>query len=131
MPKGKHQLGLFMEGKCTGSPSSGNSRELLTRLEKLDVTLLQKHGARADLRDGFAHEQKNLNFVGGIRGTAELEKLVNAAHTHARSACSRQASKTSLPDRRCRRHHAAQKHLVRAEAPRGRDVSAPDLIWHL
>jgi uncharacterized protein (DUF1015 family) len=47
-------------------------------LDSLDVSLLQKHvlGPIFGIED--PRTSKGIQFVGGIRGTAELEKLVNA-----------------------------------------------------
>jgi uncharacterized protein (DUF1015 family) len=55
---------------------------------------------------------KRIHFVGGIRGTGELEKLV-ASGEYA-CAFSMYPDEHRGPDdhRRCGRHHAAQEHLV-------------------
>jgi len=47
-------------------------------IEKLDVTLLQKHVLTPLFGIDDPRTSKRINFVGGIRGTAELEKLVNS-----------------------------------------------------
>ena len=47
-------------------------------IEKLDVTLLQKHILAPIFGIDDPRTSKRINFVGGIRGTAELEKLVNS-----------------------------------------------------
>jgi uncharacterized protein (DUF1015 family) len=76
-PARKHELGLFVEGKW----HTLNFRPQFARssdpIEKLDVTLLQNYvlGPLFDIDD--PRTSKRINFVGGIRGIGELEKLVN------------------------------------------------------
>ncbi len=76
-PARKHELGLFLEGKW----HTLNFRPQFARssdpIEKLDVTLLQNYilGPLFDIDD--PRTSKRINFVGGIRGIGELEKLVN------------------------------------------------------
>ena len=114
--------------------SSDNSRRSDDPIEQLDVTLLQKHVLAPVFGIDDPRTSKRINFVGGIRGTAELEKLVNSGEY----ACAFSMFPTSIEDlmshRRRGRHHAAQEHLVRAEAAR-RDVLPHDLIvrieWRL
>jgi uncharacterized protein (DUF1015 family) len=45
-------------------------------VEKIDVTLLQRHVLDPIFGISDPRTSKRINFVGGIRGTAELEKLV-------------------------------------------------------
>ena len=47
-------------------------------IEKLDVTLLQKFVLDPIFGITDPRTSKKINFVGGIRGTAELEKLVQS-----------------------------------------------------
>jgi uncharacterized protein (DUF1015 family) len=47
-------------------------------VENLDAALLQKHVLAPLLGIDDPRTSKRVNFVGGIRGTAELEKLVNS-----------------------------------------------------
>jgi len=46
-------------------------------MEKLDVTFLQKHVLAPVFGIDDPRTSERINFVGGIRGTAELEKLVD------------------------------------------------------
>jgi uncharacterized protein (DUF1015 family) len=46
-------------------------------VEKLDVTLLQKYVLEPIFGIDNPRTSTRINFVGGIRGTAELENLVN------------------------------------------------------
>lgn len=76
-PARKHELGLYLRGKWhtlnfrphlvgTGDP-----------IETLDVTLLQKHVLEPVFGITDPRTSTRVSFVGGIRGTGELESLVN------------------------------------------------------
>jgi uncharacterized protein (DUF1015 family) len=63
-------------------------------IEQLDVTLLQKHVLEPLFGITDPRTSKRINFVGGIRGTAELEKLVDAGDY----ACAFSMFPTSIED---------------------------------
>ena len=63
-------------------------------IEKLDVTLLQKLVLAPIFGIDDPRTSKKINFVGGIRGTAELEKLVNSGEY----ACAFSMFPTSIED---------------------------------
>jgi len=90
----KHQLGLFLEGRW----HTLNFREPFVRtndpIEKLDVTLLQKYCLDPIFGIDDPRTSKRINFVGGIRGTGELEKLVNSGDY----ACAFSMFPTSIED---------------------------------
>jgi uncharacterized protein (DUF1015 family) len=78
VPGRNHEVGLYLGGKwrtlffprkllATGNP-----------VEQLDVTLLQKHVFEPVFGIKDPRTDRRIQFVGGIRGTAELEKLVNS-----------------------------------------------------
>ncbi len=73
----KHELGLYLAGAWHALAFRPERVAAGDVAERLDVTLLQ----RLVLEPMFGIEDprtsKRINFVGGIRGTAELEKLVN------------------------------------------------------
>jgi uncharacterized protein (DUF1015 family) len=94
MPKGKHQLGLFMEGKWHRLTFKREFTMIADPIEKLDVTLLQKHVLAPIFGIDDSRTSKRINFVGGIRGTAELEKLVNSGEY----ACAFSMFPTSIED---------------------------------
>jgi len=60
-----------VEFRRTGTPADGGSV-----IANLDVSLLQDGLLAAVLNVGDPRTDKRIDFVGGIRGTAELEKLV-------------------------------------------------------
>jgi uncharacterized protein (DUF1015 family) len=63
-------------------------------IEKLDVTLLQKYVLAPIFGIDDPRTSKRINFVGGIRGTPELEKLVNSGEY----ACAFSMFPTSIDD---------------------------------
>jgi len=93
-PKGKHELGLFIEGKWHRLTFKREFTMVADPIEKLDVTLLQKHVLAPVFGIDDPRTSKKINFVGGIRGTAELEKLVNSGEY----ACAFSMFPTSIED---------------------------------
>jgi hypothetical protein len=93
-PKGKHELGLFIEGKWHRLTLKREFTMVADPIEKLDVTLLQKHVLAPVFGIDDPRTSKKINFVGGIRGTAELEKLVNSGEY----ACAFSMFPTSIED---------------------------------
>jgi uncharacterized protein (DUF1015 family) len=93
-PTRKHELGFFIEGKW----HTLNFRPLFVKttdpIEKLDVTLLQKYVLDPIFGIEDQRTSKRINFVGGIRGTAELEKLVKSGEY----ACAFSMFPTSIED---------------------------------
>ena len=93
-PSRKHELGFFIEGKWHMLNFRPHFVKTTDPIEKLDVTLLQKYvlGPIFGIED--QRTSKHINFVGGIRGTAELEKLVNSGDY----ACAFSMFPTSIED---------------------------------
>jgi uncharacterized protein (DUF1015 family) len=93
-PPQKHELALFLHGQwrtLTFRPEFTKSSD---PIERLDVTLLQKLVLAPLFAIDDPRTSKRVNFVGGIRGTAELEKLVNAGEY----ACAFSMFPTSIED---------------------------------
>jgi uncharacterized protein (DUF1015 family) len=76
-PARKHELGFYLGGKWTTLNFRPQFAATSDPIEKLDVTLLQKYVLAPIFGIDDPRTSKRINFVGGIRGTAELEKLVN------------------------------------------------------
>lgn len=93
-PQRKHQLGLFLEGKWHTLHFRPRFAATDDPLEKLDATLLQKYvlGPIFGIED--PRTSKRIQFVGGIRGTGELEKLVRSGEY----ACAFSMFATSMED---------------------------------
>jgi uncharacterized protein (DUF1015 family) len=93
-PTRKHELGLFLGGKwhtLNFRPKFAATNE---PIEKLDVTLLQKYVLAPIFGVDDSRTSKRINFVGGIRGTTELEKLVSSGEY----ACAFSMFPTSIED---------------------------------
>ena len=93
-PQRKHELGLYLEGKWHNLHFRPRFAATTDPIEKLDVTLLQKYVLEPLFGIDDPRTSKRINFVGGIRGTAELEKLVNAGQY----ACAFSMFPTSIED---------------------------------
>jgi uncharacterized protein (DUF1015 family) len=93
-PTRKHELGFFIEGKWHTLNFRPHFVKTTDPIEKLDVTLLQKYVLDPIFGIENQRTSKRINFVGGIRGTAELEKLVNSGEY----ACAFSMFPTSIED---------------------------------
>ncbi len=93
-PKSKHQLGLFIEGKWHRLTFKREFTMGKNLIEGLDVTLLQQHVLAPVFGIDDPRTSKKINFVGGIRGTVELEKLV----TSGEYTCAFSMFPTSIED---------------------------------
>jgi uncharacterized protein (DUF1015 family) len=77
-PMCKHELGLYLGGQWHTLRFHPRFTAAADAMETLDVTLLQKHVLEPLFGIADPRTSQRVNFVGGIRGTAELEKLVNS-----------------------------------------------------
>jgi uncharacterized protein (DUF1015 family) len=77
VPAGKHELGFYLEGKWHTLNFRPRFAGTSDSIEKLDVTLLQKYVLDPIFGITDPRTSKGIGFIGGIRGSAELEKLVN------------------------------------------------------
>ncbi len=93
-PARKHELGLFLSGKWHTLEFRPQFTATSDPIEKLDVTLLQKNVLDPIFGITDPRMSKRINFVGGIRGPAELEKLVNSGEY----ACAFSMFPTSIED---------------------------------
>ena len=90
----KHELGFYIEGKWHTLNFRPQFAATSDPIEKLDVTLLQKYVLEPIFGIDDPRTSKRINFVGGIRGTAELEKRVNSGEY----ACAFSMYPTSILD---------------------------------
>jgi uncharacterized protein (DUF1015 family) len=93
-PKRKHELGLYLKGQWHTLNFRPHFAATNDPIEKLDVTLLQKYVLAPLFGIDDPRTSKRINFVGGIRGTGELEKLVKAGEY----ACAFSMFPTSILD---------------------------------
>jgi uncharacterized protein (DUF1015 family) len=76
-PARKHELALFLGGQWSTLTFKPQFTATSDPIERLDVTILQKQVLAPIFGIDDPRTSKRINFVGGIRGTAELEKLVD------------------------------------------------------
>ena len=93
-PARKHELGFYVRGQWHTLNFRPRFAATTDPVEKLDVTLLQKYVLDPIFGITDQRTSKRINFVGGIRGTAELEKLVN----NGDYACAFSMFPTSIED---------------------------------
>jgi uncharacterized protein (DUF1015 family) len=77
-PAYKHELGLYLQGKWHTLAFHYKLATTSGLIDSLDVSLLQQHVLSPVFGIDDSRTSKRVNFVGGIRGTAELERLVNS-----------------------------------------------------
>ncbi|HEY6227700.1 MAG TPA: DUF1015 family protein [Verrucomicrobiae bacterium] len=93
-PTRKHELALFSDRQWFTLNFRPQFAATNDPIEKLDVTLLQKYVLDPIFGIDDPRTSKRISFVGGIRGTAELEKLVNSGEY----ACAFSMFPTSIED---------------------------------
>ena len=93
-PTRKHELGFYLGGRWHTLCFRPRLTAATDAIETLDVTLLQKHVLEPVFGIADPRTSKRVNFVGGIRGTGELEKLVNSGEY----ACAFSLFPTSIED---------------------------------
>jgi uncharacterized protein (DUF1015 family) len=77
-PAGKREIGLYLQGKWQTLGVRIKLNAPRNSIDSLDVSLLHEHILSQVFGIDDPRTSKRINFVGGIRGTAELEKLVNS-----------------------------------------------------
>ena len=92
-PARRHEFGFYIQGKWhtldfrekfleLDRPDENLKSEHLRKkkepVDGLDVTLLQEHILKPVFRIDDPRTSRRIHFVGGIRGTAELERLVDS-----------------------------------------------------
>jgi uncharacterized protein (DUF1015 family) len=93
-PARKHQLGFYLNGQWRTLTFKPLFTATNDPIERLDVTILQKQILAPVFGIDDPRTSKRINFVGGIRGTAELEKLVDSGEY----ACAFSMFPTSIED---------------------------------
>ena len=93
-PTRRHQIGFYLGGKWQMLHFRPRFAATTDPVEKLDATLLQKYVLDPIFGIADPRTSSRINFVGGIRGVAELEKLVNGGEY----ACAFSLYPTSIED---------------------------------
>jgi uncharacterized protein (DUF1015 family) len=76
-PSAKHEFGLFLNGAWRRLRAKKGKWNDDDPVERLDVSILQNHLLGPILGIDDPRTNKRIDFVGGIRGLAELERRVN------------------------------------------------------
>jgi uncharacterized protein (DUF1015 family) len=93
-PARKHEVALYFQGQWRALEFRPALTSSANPVENLDVSLLQQHVLDPVFGITDPRTSKRVNFVGGIRGTAELERLVNDGEY----ACAFSMFPTSMED---------------------------------
>jgi uncharacterized protein (DUF1015 family) len=93
-PGRKHELALYLSSQWYGLRVKPALTAPADPIEGLDVSILQRHVLAPLFGIDDPRTSRSINFVGGIRGTAELEKLVNSGEY----ACAFSMYPTSIED---------------------------------
>jgi uncharacterized protein (DUF1015 family) len=94
VPVRKHDAGLYLHGQWRTLAFRKKPAAMSDPIDRLDVSLLQKRVLTPIFGIGDPRTSGRIDFVGGIRGTAELEKLVNSGEY----ACAFSMFPTSIED---------------------------------
>lgn len=93
-PRQKHELGMYLAGAWHRLHFRPRFAATTDPIEKLDVTLLQKYVLGPIFGIDDPRTSPRISFVGGIRGTGELERLVNKGQ----AACAFSMFPTGIED---------------------------------
>jgi uncharacterized protein (DUF1015 family) len=77
-PARRHEMGLYLRGGWHTLTFHPQFAAAADPVERLDVTLLQQHVLDPVFGIADPRTSDRISFVGGIRGTAELERLVES-----------------------------------------------------
>ncbi len=91
---GKNEICLYMDGQWKALTFKKDMTRAATPADELDVALLQNHVLGPMLGINDPRTSTQIEFVGGIRGTAELEKMVDEGE----SVCAFSLYPTSIED---------------------------------
>ena len=79
VPEAKHQLGMYLDRRWYCLRFKETVCSDADPVERLDVSILQRQVLGSLLGISDPRTSQRISFVGGIRGTAELERLVDQA----------------------------------------------------
>jgi uncharacterized protein (DUF1015 family) len=93
-PSARHEVSLYLDGRWRKLRFRSSYTANPDPVERLDVDLLQQHVLTPIFGIADSRTGERIGFVGGIRGTGELERLVDSGH----SACAFALFPTSIDD---------------------------------
>lgn len=76
-PESRGHFAMYLGGKWYGLKLKPEATKPLTVIDRLDVSILQDRLLSPILGIADPRTDKRIDFIGGIRGTEELERLVN------------------------------------------------------
>lgn len=76
-PEDKHNFGMYLGGKWYKLTAKSGTFDENDPVDRLDVSILQKNLLTPVLAIGDPRTDKRIDFIGGIRGLGELERLVD------------------------------------------------------
>ena len=117
---------MYLDGHWYGLSLPADAAKAEGVVASLDVSVLQERLLDPILGIKDIRTDKRIDFVGGIRGTAELERLVNEGKAAVAFSLFPTTVEDLLKVSDAGRDHAAKVDLVRAEAAR-RAVDSYDL----
>ena len=79
-PVKKHQAGMYLDGKWYSLTFKKGTFNEENPVDQLDVSILQNNLLGPILNIDDPRTSSRIDFVGGIRGLPELERLVNEGH---------------------------------------------------
>ncbi len=82
-PEEKHTFGMYLDGKWYKLTAKAGTFDENNPVDQLDVSILQKNLLTPILNIGDPRTDKRIDFIGGIRGLGELERLVNGGFSVA------------------------------------------------
>ncbi len=76
-PEAKHNFGMYLGRKWYKLTAKEGTFDTSNPVDRLDVSILQKNLLTPILSIGDPRTDKRIDFIGGIRGLGELERLVD------------------------------------------------------
>ena len=116
-PSRKGECGVYIRGKWYTLTLGDDTTDAADPIRTLDVSRLQDQILAPILGVADPRTDTRIDFVGGIRGPGALETLVKSGKAEIAFCDVPRDPRRADGHRRCRRDHAAQVHLVRAQAP--------------
>jgi len=77
-PEARHTFGMYLGGRWYSLKAKDGTYDPKDVTESLDVSILQNNLLAPVLQIGDPRTDKRINFVGGVRGLAELERKVDS-----------------------------------------------------